>query len=237
MKTRKRIQVLLFIVFEIILFQIISCKKDDNNDDDNNPSSGTVTDIDGNVYQTVTIGTQVWMKENLKVTKYRNGDPIPNVTDGLEWSNLSTGAYCDYENNPGNSATYGRLYNWYAVNDSRNIAPTGWHVPSNEEWTILTDYLGGEGIAGGKLKETGTTHWYGAFGSTNEIGFTALPGGCRGSDSSGIFIYIGKDGYWWCSTESSTGWAWLRTMHYSDSKIEKYTFNKEDGFSVRCIKD
>ena len=111
---------------------------------------GTVTDIDGNLYYTVKIGEQWWMLENLRVTHYRNGDAIPNVTDDAEWEGLSTGAYCDYDNDPANVATYGRLYNWYAVGDSRNIAPAGWHVPSDDEWQTLVDYLGGSSVAGGE---------------------------------------------------------------------------------------
>lgn len=138
----------------------------------------TVTDYDGNVYQTVLIGDQCWMMENLKVTHYRNGDPIPHVTDGVTWGNLTSGAYCNYNNDEGNVATYGRLYNWYAVDDSRNIAPAGWHVPSDAEWQTLVDYLGGDAVAGGKMKEAGTTHWASPnTGATNESGFTALPGG------------------------------------------------------------
>lgn len=150
-----------------------------------------VIDIDGNVYQIVTIGTQVWMAENLKVTHYRNGDVIPNVTDGPTWAGLTTGAYCEYDNNVASVATYGRLYNWYAAVDTRNIAPDGWHVPSDEEWKQLETYLGmsqaeADAIGlrgsdeGGMLKETGTSHWDSPnTGATNESGFTALPGGHR----------------------------------------------------------
>ena len=153
------------------------------------PETGTVTDIDGNTYQTVKIGDQWWMAENLKVTCYRNGDAIPNITDGTTWASLSTGAYCEYNNDINNVATYGRLYNWYAVTDSRNIAPAGWHVPSDAEWKQLEMYLGmsqSEADAtgwrgtdeGGKLKEVGTMHWNSPnTGATNESGFTALPGG------------------------------------------------------------
>ena len=123
------------------------------------PQTSTVTDIDGNVYQTVTIGTQEWMAENLKVTHYRNGDPIQLVTDDSSWSNLSTGAYCDYDNDGDNVAVYGRLYNWFAVNDSRAIAPAGWHVATAADWQTLIDILGGDAVAGGKMKEAGTAHW------------------------------------------------------------------------------
>jgi len=142
-------------------------------------STGTMTDIDGNVYETVTIGTQVWMAENLKVTHYRNGNTILHIIDWFSWFTL-TGAYCEYDNDVNNVAVYGRLYNWYAVNDSRYIAPVGWHVPSDAEWLTLVDYLGGDTVADGKMKEIGTTHWVSPnTGATNESGFSALPGGYR----------------------------------------------------------
>jgi uncharacterized protein (TIGR02145 family) len=153
--------------------------------------AGTVTDIDGNVYQTVTIGGQEWMAENLKVIHYCNGDSIPNVTDAGVWTSLTTGAFCEYNNNVNNVATYGRLYNWYSVNDSRNIAPAGWHVPSDADWKQLEMTLGmsqsqadATGIRdtteGAKMKEAGTTHWLTPnTGATNESGFSALPGGYR----------------------------------------------------------
>lgn len=211
-----------------------SCKKDDNK---NNPTSGsTVTDIDGNIYHTVTIGTQVWMVENLKTTKYRNGDLIPKITDDIAWSN-QTEAYCNYNNDANNSTTYGRLYNWYAVNDSRNIAPTGWHVSSDVEWTTLTTYLGGESVAGGKLKETGTTHWsiFNPAVTTNESGFTALPGGSRGT--FGQFYDVGHGGVWWSSTESETRYAWYRSMADISYSIGRGPCAKNLGYSVRCVRD
>ena len=207
----------------------------------------TVTDIDGNVYQTVLIGDQCWMAENLKVTHYRNGDPIPNVTDDYEWSLLSTGAYCEYDNNPANVATYGRLYNWYAVDDSRNIAPEGWHVPTDAETKQLEMYLGmsqAEADAtswrgtdeGGKLKEAGTTHWSPPnTGATNESGFTALPGGYR--NLSGYFNHMGLIAYFWSSTEYFSTNAWYRDLHYYNSQVGRYDFNKHYGFSIRCVRD
>ena len=165
----------------MLLFTLVSCsKKDDPFNQVNNQNAATVTDIDGNVYHTVTIGTQTWMVENLKTTRYRNGEAIPNITDNASWAALITCAYCDYNNIPSNSITYGKLYNWYAVNDSRNIAPMGWHVSTDAEWTTLTTFLGGTSIAGGKLKENGTIHWNSPnVGATNETGFSALPGGYR----------------------------------------------------------
>lgn len=155
-------------------------------------SGNTVTDIDGNVYQTVTIGTQVWMKENLKTTRYKDGTAIPNVTDNMQWDNLSSGAYCIYDNNAANNTTYGKLYNWYAVNTGK-LAPAGWHVPTDAEWTTLTDYLGGDDIAGDKMRDTTFTLWeyYDGFTSTNSSGFTALPAGFRNSSSAGSSSYAG----------------------------------------------
>jgi uncharacterized protein (TIGR02145 family) len=196
----------------------------------------TVTDIDGNIYHTVVIGTQTWMLENLKVTHYRNGDAIPNVTDGAEWIGLLTGAYCDYDNTPDNSTTYGKLYNWYAVNDSRNLCPSGWHVPTDTEWTTLTDYLGGIDVAGGKMKETGTTHWNTPnTGATNESGFTALPGG--GRNYYGTFDVIYDNGGWWSVTSDDLTHAWSRYVYYLDETVTRNNNTKTSGWSVRCIKD
>ena len=196
---------------------------------------GTVTDIDGNLYYTVKIGEQWWMLENLRVTHYRNGDAIPNVTDDAEWEGLSTGAYCDYDNDPANVATYGRLYNWYAVGDSRNIAPAGWHVPSDDEWQTLVDYLGGSSVAGGKMKEAGTTHWNPPnTGATNESGFSALPGGYRihyGSFDMGFYTYF------WSSTEYSSSYAWYRSLNYINSQVGRDYYDKRLGISVRCVRD
>jgi uncharacterized protein (TIGR02145 family) len=198
---------------------------------------GTVTDIDGNVYKTITIGTQTWMVENLRTTKYSNGDPIPNVTDSTAWSNLITGAYCNYNNDVNFSTIHGSLYNWYAVNDSRNIAPTGWHVPSDAEWTTLTTYLGGVSVAGGKLKEAGTTHWLSPnTGATNETGFTALP--CGNRSFVGKFDAVGYDGLWWSSTLNADPTifnAYYRFVYYSGSDVNSPGANESSGFSVRCV--
>ncbi|MCD4729200.1 MAG: hypothetical protein K8R74_01270 [Bacteroidales bacterium] len=194
------------------------------------------TDIDGNVYNTVIVGTQVWMAENLKVTHYRNGNAIPNVTDETAWSELQTGACCDYENSPDNSATYGKLYNYYAVNDSRNIAPAGWHIPTDAEWTILTDYLGGRTVAGGKLKETGTTHWISPnTGASNETGFTGLPGGMRvGSTPSSTYAFMGIYGYWWSLEPIVSSYG---MMAYDNDNFDWYPRLEWNGISVRCLKD
>jgi uncharacterized protein (TIGR02145 family) len=197
---------------------------------------GTIKDIDGNVYKTITIGTQTWMAENLKVTKYRNGDPILNITGGNAYDNPSTGAYYNYDNG---TAPYGRLYNWYAVNDNRNIAPNGWHVPSDVEWTTLTDYLGGDSIAGSKLRESDTTHWLKPnIGATNESGFTGLPGGmCEHSMSFNIFAGLGYYGFFWSSTNDSTRSAWCRRLYYLDNYMRKDCISKAKFFSVRCVRD
>lgn len=218
-------------LFLIGIFLILtsSCKKEDNN-------KNTITDVDGNAYNTVTIGTQVWMVENLKTTHYRNGDPIPNITDDTAWSKLTTGAYCDYGNTASNSNTYGKLYNWYAVNDNRNIAPSGWHIPSDAEWTTLVINLGGDSLTGNKLKESGITHWQSPnTGATNLSGFTALPGGYR--LYNGDFNLIGFYGSWWSSTDPNTLNAWTRDLSYNNSNIRRNYFLKTLGFSVRCLKD
>lgn len=202
-----------------------------------NQAQTTVTDYDGNIYNTVTIGTQVWMKENLKTTHYLNGDLIPNITNGTAWSNLTTDAYCDYNNTPSNSVTYGKLYNWYTVVDSRNVCPIGWHVPTDTEWTILTTYLGGVSVAGGKLKETGTTHWASPnTGATNSSGFTGLPSGRRFGD--GTFYYLGYRGCWWSATEETPGsLAWDYFLDYDYAGISKDYDPLKDGMSLRCVKD
>jgi uncharacterized protein (TIGR02145 family) len=195
-----------------------------------------VADVDGNIYSTVRIGSQVWMAENLKTTKYNDGTVIPNVTDGTAWTALTTGAYCDYNNTPGNSNTYGKLYNFYTVVDARKLCPTGWHVPSDTEWTTLITYLGGDSVVGGKLKETGTTHWNTPnTGATNETGFTALPGGYR--IDGGLFINIGNFGDWWSSAVAGTTSALNFCVAYNYSEAIQFYDHKSFGFSVRCVRD
>jgi len=196
-----------------------------------------VIDADGNVYNTVTIGTQVWMAENLKTTKYRNGDPIPNVIDDKEWSSLTKGAYCYYNNDVNISTPYGSLYNWFTIADSRQIAPTGWHVPTDAEWTILTTTLGSIIGAGGKLKEIGTTHWLSPnTGATNESGFTALPGGYR-DYSGGFYDGTGGNGLWSSTEESGSANAWVRSVSYINADLYRHGYNRGNGYSVRCIRD
>lgn len=211
----------------------ITCKKTDES------PAGTVTDIEGNIYNTVTIGTPVWMAENLSVTQYNNGDPIPNITDSTEWSNLTIGAYCDYENDSDNSNTYGRLYNWYAINDPRKICPEGWHVSTHIDWERIMAFLGGESGAGGRLKEGGYTHWpYPNAGATNSSGFTALPGGFRGSFiSEGEFSDLLSRGYWWCTDVERVGFSWSTAMDFRDGGVESSIKSQISGFSVRCVRD
>jgi uncharacterized protein (TIGR02145 family) len=220
----------------------ITTNCDSSNDDvqiafTENGLGPTLNDIDGNIYNSALIGSQLWMAENLRVTRYQNGDTIPNVTDNPEWGNLSTGARCYYDNDSSTYAgIYGALYNWYTVSDSRNLCPVGWHVPTEAEWGELTDYLGGEAVAGGKLKEAGTTHWASPnYGATNESGFTALPGGYRYYD--GMFKLIGLRGQWWSATGYNSGSAWGRNMDYFFSYALRKDYIKHNGFSVRCVKD
>jgi len=198
---------------------------------------GTVTDIDGNVYPTIRIGNQIWMAENLKVTHYRNGDPVPNVADTSTWSTLVTGAYCWYDNDSSNRTVYGNMYNWFAVSDPRQIAPAGWHVPTDAEWTMLVNFLGYTAVAGGKMKEEGTAHWNAPnTGATNESGFTALPGGYRYTPN-GSFRKMGDDGDWWSSTAVDSAYAWFRNIYYDQAACGRYYYNKQNGFSVRCVMD
>jgi uncharacterized protein (TIGR02145 family) len=190
-----------------------------------------------NECEDIQIGNQIWMCKNLDVDNYRNGDPIPEVKDSKEWANLKTGAWCFYNNDTTLGKIYGKLYNWYAVNDQRGLSPDGWHVPSDSEWTTLSNYLGGKSIAGGKLKETGTSHWLSPnIGATNETSFSAIPGGWCYSDD-GTFHYINRSGYWWSSSECNATFGWCWYMYYNYKDISRGSDEKSSGFSVRCIKD
>ena len=199
--------------------------------------SGNVIDIDGNIYDTIHIGNQVWLKQNLKAIHYDNGDAIPNIINNTAWSVLTQGGYCDYNNNDNISIIYGRLYNNYAVTDSRNLCPSGWHIPSDAEWTTLTNYLGGEAISGGKLKETGLTHWNAPnTGATNETGFTALPGGHR--NYTGSYGLFGTDCYFWTSTQLNNNYdAWYRFIVNDNATVFRGSDSKVMGGYVRCIKN
>ena len=198
-----------------------------------------LTDIDGNKYPTVKICDQIWMAKNLDVAHYRNGDIIPQVTDPTEWANLTTGAWCWYNNESSNGAVYGRLYNWYAVNDPRGLAPEGWHVPSDGEWDTLVNCLGGANIAGGKMKTTGTALWnIPNSGATNSSGFNALPGGYHNPPGEPlIFDNIRNYGVWWSRTESLLRAHGYYVNNFSESLTYVDNLGKREGFSVRCIKD
>jgi len=200
--------------------------------------SETVNDTDGNIYHTVTIGTQVWMIENLKTTKYRDGTNILNLTDDNSWGTLNQGTpgYCWYQNNVSNKNIYGALYNWYIVN-SGELCPVGWHVPSSDEWSVLVVYLGGENLAGFSLKEAGNNHWYTPNNANNTSGFTALPGGYR---ETGYNSFIGYRGYWWSTVAPSSSYSLTRGMglYYDQSAVRRDdNFASYYGLSVRCIRD
>jgi uncharacterized protein (TIGR02145 family) len=199
----------------------------------------TVTDIDGNVYRTVTIGNQVWMAENLKTTRYRNGDAIGTTSPAtLDISSENTPKYqWAYAGDESNVAIYGRLYTWYAATDSRNIAPIGWHVPTDAEWATLANFLGGESVAGGRLKDIGTTRWKSPnAGATNESGFAGLPGGSRYPDSRG-FDLIGRCGHWWAADMEAPGWPWRMLLNYDASYQHMGSSGPTMGWSVRCLRD
>jgi uncharacterized protein (TIGR02145 family) len=221
-------KIVLGLLFSMTLF---SCSNEETKTQNQVASRPTVPIQNGDVR----IGTQVWMTKNLNVSRYRNGDPIPQVTDQTQWRYMTSGAWCYYENNTANGPVYGKLYNWYAVNDSRGLAPTGYHVPGDGEWTTLTSFLGGESVAGGKMKAT--TLWITPnTGATNSSGFTGLPGGARNGD--GIFFYIGVRGYWHSSsTYMATDFAWNRDLFYGGSAVNIGLGYKKGGLSVRCLRD
>ena len=181
--------------------------------------------------QDVTIGTQTWTSKNLNVTKYRNGDKIPQVQDKKAWSNLKTGGWCYYQNNTANGTTYGKLYNWFAVNDPRGLAPKDYHIPTNKEWTILSENLGDE--AGTKMKSS--TGWNNNGNGTNTTGFSGLPGGY--SDYSGTCFFIGIYGGWWSSSENYTEDAWCFSLSSNNGRVNNFIYTKRSGFSVRCLRD
>lgn len=195
----------------------------------------TVSDIDGNVYDVVNIGSQCWMAHNLKTTRYRNGNNIPNQTNQTTWIGLTTGAWVNYGNNTANDATYGKLYNWFAVNDSRNICPTGWHVPSDNEFITLVDFLGGQTVAGAEMKSTSSLWKSPNQGANNQSGFSGLPGGTR--NYLGNFNWLTDFGYFWTSTENDATMARARNLSYSTTQSIRVNNEKKVGFSVRCVKD
>jgi uncharacterized protein (TIGR02145 family) len=201
-----------------------------------NPGGSTVTDIDGNIYSTVVIGTQEWMQENLKTTRYKDGALIPNNLTDSQWQATTSGACADYINDPTKTTVFGKLYNWYAVADPQGLCPTGWHVPSDAEWDTLVNYLGVDTIAGGAMKEIGTIHWLSPnTGATNSSGFTGLPGGFR--DYNGTYYNMNLVGHWWSATQFSTTYIYFRYLFYGNSNLGSDYNLKTNGFSVRCVKD
>ena len=213
-----------------------------------NPSLtyGNMIDQDGNIYKTISIGTQVWMAENLKASHYQNGDTISVVTDDATWLGLSNGANCWYNNDSSTyDCPYGRLYNWYAVTDARNVCPVGWHVPSDPEWNTLIGYLDPayyqnvsgtqSNSAGGKIKITGTQYWSAPNVADNATGLSGMPGGFR--YGNGSFSLIGSNGSWWSSTQSNTFIAWFRYVYGGSAGVSRGTNSKAYGYSVRCVKD
>jgi len=231
-----------FLFFVLILGSLSSCrylkKETPPGISANRPEyeSELVRDQDGNRYHVISIGKQVWFAENLKTTHYRNGDPIPDILDVNTWRNLTNGAFCNYDNDPSNAAVYGRLYNWYAVTDNRNICPAGWHVPTDADWYQLINYLGGESVAGGKLKESAPGHWLiPNTGATNVSGFTALPGGYR--SSKGTYHILDTYTFYWTSTSYSDNVAWSWFLQNNSEGATRIENLKTFGFSVRCVKD
>lgn len=198
---------------------------------------GSLTDIDGNVYKTIRIGNQEWMAEDLKVTRLNDGTAISNISDNNTWGTLTTPAYCWYDNNQAYRQNFGAIYNWFTVATGK-LCPEGWHVPADNEWTLLTDYLGGTDIAGGKLKEVGLYHWNSPNqGATNSTGFTSVPTGGR-KYPEGHFYGIGVFNSWWSSTEYNYLKPYYRSVFYANETVFRgYGTLKGAGIAIRCIKD
>jgi uncharacterized protein (TIGR02145 family) len=236
MKTKNRNWLFLFLMTGVTLILVYGCS---GSDEDNNTTS--ITDKDGNVYTSVTIGTQVWMVENLKTTKYNDGTDIPLVTEVNTWLSLTTPGYCWFDNDASTyKAPYGAYYNWWAANNGK-LCPTGWHVPTDADITTLTTFLGGINNAGGKLKEEGIIHWKTPNeGATNQTGFTALPAGTR-DGAGGGFAQMGNVGMWWYINNSDSDPAYYFNIWYDDSKLNSFNAytdgHKRTGCSVRCLKN
>jgi uncharacterized protein (TIGR02145 family) len=225
-----------YIFFLLSITLIFSCKKESNIPPYSDGSA--VTDVDGNIYQSVNIGNQSWFSRNLDVIHYRNGDIIPNVTDPVQWRNMTTGAWKYYNNDPALGAIYGKLYNWYAVNDPRGLAPNGWSIPSKEDWSVLTDFLGGWIESYRKMKEVGTEHWLtNEDNVTNESKFTSIP--------SGLYFYqegvslcdgLGIVAYYWSSTEAGDTTAYeMGVPSKPFYNVSGMDCDKHYGFSIRCV--
>jgi uncharacterized protein (TIGR02145 family) len=229
MKQKTHYLIFSLLLIYTFLFFTGSCKKDDGIED---PTS--ITDArDGNVYKIIKIGNQMWMAENLKYLPSVTGQGTGSDTQPYYYVYGYDGTDVNAAKATDNYQTYGVLYNWPAA---VNACPAGWHLPTDAEWAELTDFLGGESVAGGKLKEEGLSHWTNPNeGATNETDFTALPGGCR--RSFGSFSYLGSNGYWWSSTEYDASDAWNRYLNYNNGDVHRYQSSKEEGFSIRCIRD
>ena len=201
---------------------------------------GTITDQQGNVYKTILIGNQEWMAENLKTSVYRNGDAITEISNNTQWASLTNGAWCHFENNSLIECPYGKLYNWFTIADPRGVCPTGWHIPTDGEWTQLTNFLGGEETAGSKMKSTGTDYWLSPnSGALNESGFSGLPGNYRYLNGEFQSTNPGENDFaaFWSLTELQSNAAWGRYLYYSSSAINRGSASKEEGHSIRCIRD
>ena len=236
MKMKTKIGASPFIIMGLLLLLTNGCKKDEEPTD-------KITDKDGNVYTFVTIGTQVWMVENLQTTKLNDGTAIPNTTVGTEWRYLATPGYCWYNNDASTyKDTYGALYNWFAVNTGK-LCPVGWHVPLESEWLALIAYSGGGDVAGGKLKESGTAHWTSPNDeATNETGFSAMPGGRRDpiqvfTNEDGAFEQFGNEGNWWSFLENDYYTGSIMHLFHTSGEVYVFTSSKKSGNSVRCLKD
>jgi uncharacterized protein (TIGR02145 family) len=232
-------------VFAVLLqFLIFSCSHKDSS---SNPPTITcmtntaVTDVSGNVYTSVKIGTQEWLVENLKVTAYRDGTSIPNIASEVAWLALTNGGWCNYSNDVQYDNLYGKLYNWYAVSNPKGLAPAGWHIPTDAEWATLVNYLGGPATAGRKLKEIGMAHWLsdnnGTTTSTNSSCFTALPGGFRDGGANALFSNINQNGYWWSSSDAGAAGAGSFVLSHGTTQTNSGATSKLAGYSVRCVKD
>ncbi|MEI6696674.1 MAG: fibrobacter succinogenes major paralogous domain-containing protein [Bacteroidota bacterium] len=241
MKNENKTWIYSLIIIGFVVLLADGCSKDDSNSTPSqlpingiyfnpNLTYGTMIDIDSNHYKTITIGTQTWMAENLKVSRYRNGEVIQKTANQSTWRILTAGAYCNYNNDNFNTVSYGNLYNYYAIADPRKICPLGWHLPSDNEWSTLTNYLGS--FAGQKLKESGSAHWNTEYyvNGTNESGFTALPGGYR--NSNGDYLKISLYGNWWSSSSPT-----YLTLDAFSNFAHFFTAYENDGISVRCLKD
>jgi uncharacterized protein (TIGR02145 family) len=237
----------IYLVVGVLL--LCSCKKESSNTSTNSTNTATssiakygngVTDIEGNKYKTTIIGKQEWMVENLKVSKYSDGTNITNGTDNIVWNNNENGAWCHYDKDISNNLKYGKLYNWNVtnptMNGNKNVCPTGWHVPSKEEWIILSDYLGGEDVAGGKMKEVGVENWKSPnTKAENTSLFTALAGGWR--QSSDNFNEAKSRGFWWSSTKSSQYMGFSESLNAYSGKTFINDYPMDYGLSIRCLKD